>query len=59
MKKIYDVVTINNLLDCYYDIKKNTKNRDKLVKYDMFISSNIINLYNKLINGKYKHVFNI
>lgn len=22
MKKIYDVVTINNLLDCYYDIKK-------------------------------------
>lgn len=60
MKRINDIVTINNLLDCYYDIKKNTKNRDKLVKYDMFISSNIINLYNKLINGKYKHgIYNI
>lgn len=60
MKRISDVVTINNLLDCYYDIKKNTKNRDKLVKYDMFISSNIINLYNKLISGKYRHgIYNI
>ena len=45
MKRISDVVTVNNLLNCYYDIKMNTKNRDKLVKYDMFISSNIINLY--------------
>lgn len=60
MKRINDIVTINNLLDCYYDIKKNTKNKEKLVKYDMFISSNIINLYNKLINGKYRHgIYNI
>ena len=56
MKRDYNyLVDINKIIDCYNDIKKNTKNKEKLINFDLFISSNIISIYNILNNKIYKH----
>lgn len=57
MKKIiYDeAINIENLLDVYKIIRSNTKNKKKLVAFELFLSSNLVNIYNALKYKNYNH----
>ena len=50
-----DLYDIRRIKAMYQLIRLNTKNKDKLAKFELFYSSNIINIYNILKNKKYKH----
>ena len=48
--KMLDFEVINKT---YKVIRKNTKNKDKLFRFEQFYSLNIINIYNSLKNKTY------
>ena len=49
------ILDIKKLENSYLKIRKRTKHKQKLLKYELFYSSNLINLLNKLKNKTYKH----
>lgn len=52
----YDyLLDINKLLKVYNIIKTNTKNKKKLIQYELFLSCNIITIYNNLVSKGYCH----
>lgn len=52
----YDMLlNFDDLEKTYKIIKLKTKHKKKLVPYELFLSINLINLYNELENYKYKH----
>lgn len=53
--KYDDLLKIDYLYEMYYIIRKNTKHKDKIFKYELFLSSNLINILNKLKKRKYVH----
>lgn len=59
MKKNYvsydTLVDYNKILSSYRLVVRNTKHKDKLFKYNLFLSSNLINIYNNLNNKTYHH----
>ena len=50
-----DLYDIRRIKAMYQLIRLNTKNKAKLAKFELFYTSNIINIYNVLKNEKYKH----
>lgn len=46
----YEVIESN-----YKDICRNTKHKSKIIKFDMFYSSNVVSLYNELKERRYHH----
>ena len=59
MKKSYvsydSLIDYNKILDSYRLVVKNTKHKDKLFKYNLFLSSNLVSIYNSLKDFKYHH----
>jgi len=56
--KAYNLDTILNIAyieNIYHKVKLNTKHRNKIFKFELFYSSNIIDIYNLLKYKKYKH----
>lgn len=52
----YDkVVTIENLIEVYKTVRKNTRHKDKIFIFELFFSCNIISIYNTLKSEKYRH----
>ncbi len=49
------MVDYNKILSSYRLVVRNTKHKDKLFKYNLFLSSNLINIYNNLNNKTYHH----
>ena len=49
------IITLENIEDAYYIIRKNTKHRQKLLNYEMFYLSNIVHIKWVLEMKKYKH----
>lgn len=59
MKKSYvsydTLVDYNKILDSYRLVVKNTEHKEKLFKYNLFLSSNLVSIYNSLKDFKYHH----
>lgn len=53
--KYDDLLDIDKIKLMYFLIRRHTKNKGKLFKFEMFFSSNITNVYNLLANRTYKH----
>ena len=52
----YDtLVDYNKILDSYRLVVKNTEHKEKLFKYNLFLSSNLVSIYNSLEAFKYHH----
>ena len=52
----YDyILDIKKIENSYLKIKKNAKHKEKILKYELFYSSNLINILNKLKNRNYEH----
>ena len=52
----YDtLVDYNKILDSYRLVVKNTEHKEKLFKYNLFLSSNLVSIYNSLKDFKYHH----
>ena len=49
------LLDFDRILDSYYSIRSNTKNRRKLVKFEMFLFSNIGKILEDLEKRTYKH----
>lgn len=58
MKKVgnlYNKITLDYIYDIYYkQIRINTKNKEKIKKFEDYLSMNIIDVYNTLVNKDYK-----
>ena len=50
-----EIVDYKKILDSYRLVLKNTEHKDKIVKFNLFLSSNLINIYNDLANNNYHH----
>ena len=59
MKKVIvkydDLLDIDKLFKMYHIIKNNTKHRDKIFKYETNLTTNLINILDKLKNKNYVH----
>lgn len=57
MKKIKydDIVDINKIISIYNKIIINTKHRNKILDYNLFYMSNLVNIYNNLLGRTYNH----
>ncbi len=52
----YDIlVDYEKIYDCYKKVMKNTEHKEKLTKYNLFLSSNLIEIYNDLKEKHYTH----
>lgn len=52
----YDIlVDYKKILDSYKLVVKNTEHKEKIFKYNLFLSSNLVDIYNDLKNYKYHH----
>ena len=40
-----EIVDYKKILDSYRLVLKNTEHKDKIVKFNLFLSSNLINIY--------------
>ena len=49
------LITLENIVNVYKIIRKNTKNKGKLFKFEMFYMANINSIYYILRNKLYKH----
>ena len=54
-KKFDEIIRIDYLLDVYHTIRLNTKHRGKLLIYEMFLSTNLHKIMNRLKNREYRH----
>lgn len=48
MLKYEEIVDFNKVLMSYRVIMKNTKHKEKLIKYHLFLSSHLISVYQEL-----------
>lgn len=56
MKIYYEyILDINKILRIYQSIRRNTKHKSKLIKFELFKGSNFSNILNILKNEKYRH----
>ena len=59
MRKVFDdynyILDIDRISYIYYLIKLNTKHKDKLLAYEMFLSCNLYSIYDILYNHSYYH----
>ena len=53
--KYNEIVNLDRIIATYHRIMVNTKHRGKVLEYNMFYMSNLINIYNKLKNHTYHH----
>ena len=49
-----DIYKLDNIISCYNEICKNTRNKNKVNRYKEFKLINIYNVYNKLKNKTYE-----
>ena len=47
-------VTVEELLQAYYDCRKNKRNTNNAIAFELNLEQNIMNLYNDLMDGSYK-----
>ena len=50
----YQKLTFDNLLKAHYRAKKNKGNRNEVIRFEMDLESNLINIMNSLKDGSYK-----
>ena len=50
-----EILDFDKILKQYYNIRSKTKNRQKICKYEVYLGSNILNIYNILKAKKYVH----
>lgn len=50
-----DIVSLDRIINVYQNIRLTTCHRDKLVKFELFYTSNLINIFEKIKNKTYKH----
>lgn len=50
----FSPITYDNLYKCYLNVRKTCKNKNKVLKYELNLCTNIYNLYNSLLNETYK-----
>ena len=56
----YKPITFDNLLKCFYEVRKTCKNKKKIMQYEKNLFTNIYSLYISLLNETYKPMkFNI
>ena len=57
MKKVKydDLLSIDKIINTYKRIVKNTKHKEKIFTYNMFYTTNILNIYNVLKDKNYVH----
>lgn len=57
MKKVKydDLLSIDKIINTYKRIIKNTKHKEKIFTYNMFYTTNILNIYNVLKDKNYVH----
>jgi len=53
--KYSDIVSLDRIINVYQNIRLTTCHRDKLVKFELYYTSNLINIYEKIKNKTYKH----
>ena len=53
--KYDDLVDVNKIQNVYHTIKINTKHKDKIVKFELFLTANFINILDILQNRNYVH----
>lgn len=51
---LYNSITFNDFIDVYKEVSKNTKNKNKVKKFEDFYSVNIVKAYNIFKCKKYK-----
>ena len=60
MKKSYvrysSLVDYNKIFNSYKNVVKNTEHKDKLFIYNLFLSSNLMGIYDELKHFTYHHV---
>lgn len=50
----YQKLTFDNLLKAHHRAKKNKGNRNEVIRFEMDLESNLINIMNSLKDGSYK-----
>lgn len=55
MIKYDDILSIDKIIDVYKNIYSNTKHKEKLVRFEMSFSCNVINILNQLKTRIYHH----
>ena len=51
---LYDSITFDDFVDVYKEVRSNTKNKNKVKKFEDFYSVNIVKAYNIFKSKKYK-----
>lgn len=50
-----NLLSLENLIEVYENIKKNTKNKEKIVRFELFYSSNLVSILEELVERNYQH----
>ena len=53
--KYSDIVSLDKIINVYQNIRLTTCHRDKLVKFELYYVSNLVNIFEKIKNKTYKH----
>lgn len=53
--KYDDILDLDKIITTYHKIMINTKHRSKIFDYNMFYISNLVSIYNSLLNKTYSH----
>lgn len=49
------LLSLDNLIEVYENIKKNTRHKGKIVQFELFYSSNIVSILEELADRNYRH----
>ena len=50
-----DLINVKKIEDIYYNVRLKTRHREKIVNFELFYMTNIMNIYNILLYRKYTH----
>lgn len=50
-----DLFSIDKLKDVYYTIRRNTRHKEKILKFELFLASNLMHVQNILKSKNYQH----
>ena len=50
-----DLINVKKIEDIYYNVRLKTRHREKIVNFELFYMTNIMNIYNILLYKKYTH----
>lgn len=50
-----NLISVSKIEDIYYNVRLKTRHREKIVNFELFYMTNIMNIYNILLYKKYNH----